>query len=228
MDEVDESEIEKQKQRLKLLEKDPNLHNSHSTALTLRAPSIKERHETKMKMISNDPKARQIAIDVGMNAAKAAYISGKTDEETLPIVQEAISKALANYKPIVSLQKGVQNAAKIIEDWEEKENIKNHIYTCEFEINDYPVSVRLKGTKKDYLRSISEVNDVDINVKGVFVEPGKKIPVGQKKMYILIKGVNQSNVNSAFRELKRNFDETALSYYTSNSGYSGALQRYSV
>lgn len=181
-----------------------------------------------MKLLSRDPKAKQIALDVGITTAKAAIISGKKEDEILPLVQEAIQKALENYKPSVSVQKGLENAAKIIEEWEEKENIRNHIYSCEFEINDYPINARIKGTKKDNLKQISEVNDVDILVKGVFVEPGKKVPPGQKKLYLVIKGQNQSNVNSAFRDLKRQFDENALNYYTTSGGYTGNVQRYNI
>lgn len=226
-EEIDENEIKMEKERLKLLEEGGDI-NSKSTALTIRGPSIKEKHEKKMKLLSRDAKAKQIAIDVGMNAAKAAIIAGKTEEEILPIVQEAITKALEHYKPSVSMQKGLENAAKIIEEWEEKENIKNHIFTCEFEINDYPINARIKGTKKDNLKQVSELNDVDIFVKGVFVDPGKKVPAGQKKLYLLIKGQNQSNVNNAFRELKRQFDENALNYYTTSGGFTGNVQRYNI
>ena len=226
-EEVDENEIKKEQERLKLLEEESG-RNPKSTALTLRNPSLREKTENKMKLLSRDPKAKQIALDVGITTAKAAIISGKKEDEILPLVQEAIQKALENYKPSVSVQKGLENAAKIIEEWEEKENIRNHIYSCEFEINDYPINARIKGTKKDNLKQISEVNDVDILVKGVFVEPGKKVPPGQKKLYLVIKGQNQSNVNSAFRDLKRQFDENALNYYTTSGGYTGNVQRYNI
>lgn len=181
-----------------------------------------------MRILSKDSKAKEIAIDVGMNAAKAAIISGKSEEEILPIVQEAITKALSEYKPSVSMQKGVEQAAKIIEDWEEKENEKNHIYTCEFDINDYPLSARIRGTKKEFLKEMSELNNVDVFVKGIYVEMGKKTQIGQKKLYLLIKGKNQSNVNNAYIDIKRIFDENALAYYTNTSGYSGNVERYHI
>ena len=46
-----------------------------------------------MKLLSRDPKAKQIALDVGITTAKAAIISGKKEDEILPLVQEAIQKA---------------------------------------------------------------------------------------------------------------------------------------
>ena len=124
-EEVDENEIKKEQERLKLLEEESG-RNSKSTALTLRNPSLREK-ENKMKLLSRDPKAKQIALDVGITTAKAAIISGKKEDEILPLVQEAIQKALENYKPSVSVQKGLENAAKIIEEWEEKENIRKSI-----------------------------------------------------------------------------------------------------
>ena len=67
---------------------------------------------------------------------------------------------------------------------------------------------------------------MEIIQRGVFVEPGKNTPIGQKKLYLLIKGQNQSNVNAAYSEIKRKFDESALSYYKSSFGYTGNTQRY--
>ena len=80
-----------EKERLKLLEEGGDI-NSKSTALTIRGPSIKEKHEKKMKLLSRDAKAKQIAIDVGMNAAKAAIIAGKTEEE-MALIKEKIRQS---------------------------------------------------------------------------------------------------------------------------------------
>ena len=38
------------------------------------------------------------------------------------IAQESIERALFEYKPSVSTEKGVEQAAKIIEEWVEREN----------------------------------------------------------------------------------------------------------
>ena len=202
--------------------------NTNCTAICVKhASSSSSSHGgvNKMKLISKDDKAKQIAIDVGMNAAKAAIIAGKNEDEILPIVQDAIAKALDDYKPSVSMAKGVENASRIIENWEEKENIKNHIYTCELDINDYPLNARIAGMKKDNIKYISDVNNVDIIIKGVYVEPGKKIQPGQKRLCMFIKGQQQANVNNAYRDLKRQFDENALMYYTNNANY---LHKYNI
>ena len=217
-----EEEIERNKKELKLL------NDNSSQALILRGKTIKEKHEEKMKNLKRDKKAQQIAMDIGNNVARAAILTGKSNNEIKIIVQNAMKKALENYKAGVSTKKGVEDATKIIEEWEKEENLKNHIFSLEFEINDYPINTRIKLTRKDYLKQLGENDNVEIIQRGVFVEPGKNTPIGQKKLYLLIKGQNQSNVNAAYNEIKRKFDESALSFYTSSFGYTGNTQRYKI
>ena len=217
-----EEEIERNKKELKLL------NDNSSQALILRGKTIKEKHEEKMKNLKRDKKAQQIAMDIGNNVARAAILTGKSNNEIKIIVQNAMKKALENYKAGVSTKKGVEDATKIIEEWEKEENLKNHIFSLEFEINDYPINTRIKLTRKDYLKQLGENDNVEIIQRGVFVEPGKNTPIGQKKLYLLIKGQNQSNVNAAYSEIKRKFDESALSFYTSSFGYTGNTQRYKI
>ena len=217
-----EEEIERNKKELKLL------NDNSSQALILRGKTLKEKHEEKMKNLKRDRKAQQIAMDIGNNVARAAILTGKSNNEIKIIVQNAMKKALENYKAGVSTKKGVEDATKIIEEWEKEENLKNHIFSLEFEINDYPINTRIKLTRKDYLKQLGENDNVEIIQRGVFVEPGKNTPIGQKKLYLLIKGQNQSNVNAAYSEIKRKFDESALSFYTSSFGYTGNTQRYKI
>ena len=132
-----------------------------SKALVIRKKSLIEQHKERMKLMRRDPKAKQMALDIGMKAAKAAFIAGKKEEEIIKIVQDAITKGLANYKPNVSLKEGTENAYKIIEEWEAVDNMKKHVFSCEFEINEYPVIIRNKLTKKDFLKQMGENEDVD-------------------------------------------------------------------
>lgn len=137
--------------------------------------------------------------------------------------------ALGEYKPSVSTQKGVENAAKIIEQWEEKENIKNNIYTTELDFNDYPVTARTQLMATKYKDSIREITGCDIEVRGVFVEAGKKPPLGQKRLHVYIKGNSRSEVISAYSELKKSLDETAFNYFTmGRSGYTGNTSKYQI
>jgi len=109
-------------------------------------------------------------------------MAGKKEQEALKIAQEAIEKVLLEYRPSVSTEKGVENAAKIIEDWVDKENEKNNIFTAELDINDYPTNTRSKVTTKDYLNNIYEMTGCNVCVRGIFAEPNKKALTGQKKI----------------------------------------------
>ena len=179
--------------------------------------------------MKRDPKAKQIALDIGMKAAKAAFIAGKREEEIIPIVQDAITKALANYKPSVSLKEGTENASKIIEEWEAIDNQKKHVFSCEFEINDYPSVIRNKYTKKEFLKQIGENEDVDIIQRGTVCEAGKTLLPGHKPLQLLIKGKTQFSVNRAYIDLKKYFDEAALNYFTHyDSDYIGKVNKFHI
>ena len=54
-------------------------------------------------------------MDIGNNVARAAILTGKSSNEIIPIVQNAMQKALENYKAGVSTKKGVEDASKIID-----------------------------------------------------------------------------------------------------------------
>ena len=200
-----------------------------SKALVLRKKSLIEQHKERMKLIRRDPKAKQMALDIGMKAAKAAFIAGKKEEEIITIVQDAITKGLANYKPNVSLKEGTENAYKIIEEWEAVDNMKKHVFSCEFEINEYPVIIRNKLTKKEFLKQIGDNEDVDIIQRGTVCEPGKTLLPGHKPLQLLIKGKTQFAVNRAYINIKRYFDEAALNYFTHyDADYIGKISKFHI
>jgi ATP-dependent RNA helicase DDX46/PRP5 len=185
--------------------------------------------EDKRKALLKDKQAQQIALDVGANAVKNAIIAGKSEEEALQIAQDAIEKVLANYIPSVSAEKGAEQAAKVIEEWVERENIKNNIFTCELEINEYPSTARSKVMKKEFIASISEMSACTVSLRGVFVEPNKKPPSGQKKLHLYIQGNSKQDVLKAHREIKQVLDESALNYYTMGTGAAaGRLGKYNI
>ena len=230
---LDENELEKNKNELKLLKAEENDNgknrDSESQALVIRKKSLIEQHKERVRLMRRDPKAKQIALDIGMKAAKSAFIAGKKEEEIIPIVQDAITKALANYKPSVSLKEGTENASKIIEEWEAIDNQKKHVFSCEFEINDYPSVIRNRYTKKDFLKQIGENEDVDIIQRGTICEAGKNLLPGHKPLQLLIKGKTQFSVNRAYLDLKRYFDEAALNYFTHyDSEYIGKVSKFHI
>ena len=200
-------------------DRDTQDEEKNKTALALITPGglvDRSKEEDRRRALLKDKRAKQIALDVGTNAVKNAILAGKTEEESLQIAQQAIERVLAEYKPSVSMEKGIEQAAKVIEEWVERENIKNNIFTSELDINDYPTFARSKVTKRDFLNSTNELTGTTVNVRGVFVEPGKKIPPGQKKLHLYIQGSTKSDVLRCYKEIKQLLDDTALTYYTTN------------
>ena len=220
-DEIEELKLIKSEEDKEKEKKD------ESQALIIRKKSLIEQHKERMKLMRRDPKAKQMALDIGMKAAKAAFIAGKKEEEIIKIVQDAITKGLANYKPNVSLKEGTENASKIIEEWEAVDNMKKHVFSCEFEINEYPVIIRNKLTKKEFLKQLGENEDVDIIQRGSVCEPGKTLLPGHKPLQLLIKGKTQFAVNRAYINIKRYFDEAALNYFTHyDAEYIGKISKF--
>ena len=129
----------------------------------------------------------------------------------------------------MSLKEGAENASKIIEEWEMQDNIKKHVFSIEFEINEYPVIIRNKLTKKDFLKQLGENEDVDIIQRGTICEPGKNLLPGHKPLQLLIKGKTQFAVNRAFINIKRYFDEAALNYFTHyDADYIGKISKFHI
>ena len=214
---------------IKSEENKEKVKKDESKALILRKKSLIEQHKERMKLMRRDPKAKQMALDIGMKAAKAAFIAGKKEEEIIKIVQDAITKGLANYKPNVSLKEGTENAYKIIEEWEAVDNMKKHVFSCEFEINEYPLIIRNKLTKKEFLKQIGDNEDVDIIQRGTPCEPGKTLLPGHKPLQLLIKGKTQFAVNRAYINIKRYFDEAALNYFTHyDADYNGKISKFHI
>lgn len=203
----------------------------NKSALALLKPgqlAEREKMEERRNAILKDKRAQQIALDVGANAVKSAIIAGKTEEEALQIAQQAIETFLSEYRPSVSAEKGSEKAAKVIEEWVERENVKNNIFTCELEINEYPAPARNKVMKKDYINSISELSKCTVTLRGMFAEPGKKPPLGQKKLHLYIQGNSKQDVLHAYKEIKHFLDEEALRYYTTGNAYGGRLGKYHI
>ena len=55
----------------------------------------------------------------------------------------------------------------------------------EVEINDYPHKVRQKIGAKDQITRISAVSNAAITSRGIYVQPGKRPPPGERKLYLV-------------------------------------------
>ena len=81
--------------------------------------------------------------------------------------------------------------------------------------------------KKDFLNSINDLSNCTVSLRGTFVEPNKKPPLGQKRLHLYIQGNSKQDVLKAYKEIKGVLDETALMYYTMGGG-SGNVGKYKI
>lgn len=111
-------------------------------------------------------------------------------------MKEAVSK----HKIIRTVHDGIEQVSKIISQIENKNADGNSEYfSYDFEINDYPPLARQKVLQQQFISSIQQQNNVKISVRGVFVEAGKKLPIGARKQYMHIQAENKHYVSSAYR-----------------------------
>jgi ATP-dependent RNA helicase DDX46/PRP5 len=80
---------------------------------------------------------------------------------------------------------------------------------AEMEINDLPQTARWKVTHKDAAREVGELTGCAVTVRGVYVSPGKEVPPGERKLYMVIEGPNQRGVQAARAKLKEIAEQAA-------------------
>lgn len=102
--------------------------------------------------------------------------------------------------------------------------VKGAYFVTEIEINDFPGPVRARVSQRNNLSDICERWDVAIFSKGSYVAPGKKAPLGEKKMYLHIEGKEQRCVTEAKNELKRLIQDAAME----SGGPVGRSGKYSL
>jgi len=94
----------------------------------------------------------------------------------------------------------------------------------ELEINDYPQNARWKVTRKNSLADIEEFTGCAVTVKGLHFPPGRNPASGERKLFLLIEGPDESSVKTARSEIKRRLDEAAMSRPEEKQSYA----KYSV
>ncbi|KAK3821949.1 MAG: P-loop containing nucleoside triphosphate hydrolase protein [Linnemannia gamsii] len=82
-------------------------------------------------------------------------------------------------------------------------------FAIEIEINDYPLKARLMVMQKMMIDQISDHSGAAITTRGVFVEPGKQPPPGERKLYLFIEGDSQLVLDKAKNEITRILREEA-------------------
>jgi ATP-dependent RNA helicase DDX46/PRP5 len=82
-------------------------------------------------------------------------------------------------------------------------------FHVEFEVNDYPEKARWNVLRKQGLSDVIEDLEVAITTKGVFVEAGKRVPDGERKLYLLIEGKSEEAVRRARTEIFTRLEQVA-------------------
>jgi hypothetical protein len=79
------------------------------------------------------------------------------------------------YKPAtVTLEKGLDDVMRIRDQFVDKENEKNNIFTMEFEINDFPQIARSKAQGREFLQSILDMTGCKVIPKGQYFDYNRK------------------------------------------------------
>ena len=121
-------------------------------------------------------------------------------------MKESVSK----HKIITTVDDGIEQVTKIINSFQNKRDGHGiDFFSYDFEINDYPPIARQKACTKDFLSQIQRENNCTISLRGVYVEPGKKAPVGCRKLYLHIQAEDKSYVSTAYKDIKRVIEEGA-------------------
>ena len=102
---------------------------------------------------------------------------------------------------------------KVSDDSESSEDVEQVIddevrqrsdgkFVAEFVINDFPAQARANVTKKQNLELIMDESGTTIIQRGVFVVPGSRAPVGERKLNLLVEGDTKYAVQVALQNLR--------------------------
>ena len=81
-------------------------------------------------------------------------------------------------------------------------------------------------THKNALDDISEQTGVAIIARGSYIPPGKKLEIGERRLYLLLEGNTDLQVRQAKLEILRMLDEETLRLGA--SGNASSFGRYAV
>jgi ATP-dependent RNA helicase DDX46/PRP5 len=99
-------------------------------------------------------------------------------------------------------------------------------FESELEINDFPQKARWNVTHKDSLAAISEFTGAVITTRGQYIPPGKQLPIGERKLHLLIEGPTERSVKDAKGRIKE-IIEQAVAKESLPGGF-GSLGKYKI
>ena len=178
--------------------------------------------------IFKDSKTKDAIRKAATKAATQAIIAGATSEEVLLAAQNAIKEILMRLKEgeVISKDTSLDDLYRARDEMLEKDSTASGCFTHNFEINGYPESVRKRVSERDYLDMVANLTQCKLTVRGVFIEPGRKAMIGQKKIHVHIESEEKFNLHSAAEEIRKFCEENAMSSLSSAGGYTGYVGRY--
>ncbi len=63
-------------------------------------------------------------------------------------------------------------------------------------------------THRDTIGQLNELTGAAVTTKGLYQPPGKTLPEGERRLYLLIEGPTETSVKRAKAEIKRILEET--------------------
>ncbi|KAM0015945.1 putative RNA helicase [Helianthus debilis subsp. tardiflorus] len=90
-------------------------------------------------------------------------------------------------------------------------------YEDEPEINDLPQNARWKVTHKETLGPVVEWSGASVTTRGRYIQPGRIVGSGEKKLHLFIEGANEQSVKRSKAELKRVLEGITSQASLSNS-----------
>ena len=67
---------------------------------------------------------------------------------------------------------------------------------------------------RDYLNTINDLTGCSISVRGTYIDPKKKLGMGQHRLHLFIEGPSRQHCNNARNEIKRFLEEITPNSYT--------------
>ena len=160
-----------------------------------------------------DKNVRNAAMSAAQTAAKAAILSGNPDK-ALSAAKEAIELVVMKLKSEPDVDAGIENVLKIRDEWVVKSAEDSGKSWVELDINDYPLTARSKVMSRDYLNTINDLTGCSISVRGTYIDPKKKLGMGQHRLHLFIEGPSRQHCNNARNEIKRFLEEITPNSYT--------------
>ena len=97
----------------------------------------------------------------------------------------------------------------------------------EVDLNEYPQQARFKVLKESVKR-VEEWAGVSVTSRGVYVQPGRAPPMGERRLHLFIEGIGEAVVKQAKAELVRVLEEETLRLGASAVMSQMGVGKYSV